>query len=274
SVVGVVLQDGRQMVVKVRAPAARLAACFEVQRVLFERGFPCPEPVVAPCPLGPWTASAEVFVPDGSVLPGSGRQARPFAEALARLLVAAPRVEQIGSLRPAPPWTAWDHPGPGLWPWPDDRDLDLNQISGPEWLDNAATLVRDRLARSGAEPVVGHGDWYAGNLRWAGVDLLSVHDWDSVIAAPETVVVGLAGAVYPVTGDPGGWATVEESEDFLACYEAAANRPFTESERQDAWAAGLWSRAFDAKKQFASDGLIDALGEEECLRRLDMAGIS
>jgi hypothetical protein len=187
--------------------------------------------------------------------------------------MAAPQINQVGSLEPAPPWTAWNHPGPGLWPWPDDRDLDLNQVTGPQWLDDAATQVRDRLARSGAEPVVGHGDWYGGNLRWRGTELLAVHDWDSVIAAPETVIVGLASAVFPALGGPGEEATVEETEDFVACYEAAARRLFTERERQDTWAAGLWVRAFDAKKQFASNGPIHALDEDECDRRLDLAGI-
>ncbi len=272
-VILVVLDDGRQIVVKVRPPAERLTACFEVQRALFEREFPCPEPLVGPCQLGRWVASAEGFVPDGSLLPVSGRQARPFAEALARLLVAAPRVEQIGSLDPALPWTAWNHSEPGLWPWPDDRDLDLNQVRGPEWLDDAAAQVRDRLARSGAEPVVGHGDWYGGNLRWRGQELLAVHDWDSVIAAPVTAIVGFAGAVFPARGGPGEEATVQETEGFLARYEAATSRPFTGRERQDTWAAGLWVRAFDAKKQFASNGLIHALGEHEGLLRLDLAGI-
>lgn len=273
SVIGVVLHDGRKVVVKLRPPAERLSACFAVHRALFDGGFPCPEPLVGPCPLGRWAATAEGFVPGGSLLPDSGRQAGPYAEALARLLAAAPRVEQINSLEPAPPWTAWNHPGPGLWPWPDDRDLDLNEVDGPGWLDDAAAKVRDRLAHSTARPVVGHGDWYGGNLRWRGTKLYTVHDWDSVIAAPETIVVGLAGAVYPATGGPGEEATVEETEEFLARYEAATDRPFSGHEREDTWAAGLWVRAFDAKKQFASDALIHALGEDECLRRLGLAGL-
>jgi hypothetical protein len=273
SVIGVALEDGRQIVVKVRPPAVRLAACFAVQRDLFDGGFPCPQPLVGPCPLGPWAATAEVFVPGGSVFPDSARQPRPFAEALAWLLRAAPRVEQIGSLQPGLPWTAWDHPGPGLWPWPDDRDIDLNQVVGPQWLDDAAARVRERLASSVGQPVVGHGDWYAANLRWRGTGLHVVHDWDSVIAAPETTIVGLASAVYPATGSPGEEATVEESEAFLADYEAAAGRPFSGRERQESWAAGIWVRAFDAKKQVASSGVIHALSEDECLRRLALADI-
>lgn len=272
-VIGLVLDDERKVVVKVRPRAMRLTACFAVQSVLFDRGFPCPEPLVGPSPLGRWAATAEVFVPGGSLFPDSGRRSQPFAEALAWLLRAAPGVQQIGSLQPGLPWTAWDHAGPGLWPWPDDRNLDLNQVEGPQWLDDAAARVRERLARSTAEPVVGHGDWYAANLRWRGTELHAVHDWDSVIAASESVIVGLAGAVYPATGGPGEEATLEESEEFIAGYEAAAGRRFTGQERQNIWAAGLWVRAFDAKKQFASDGVIHALSEDECLRRLALAGI-
>src|SRR6185295_19680472 len=47
-VVGVRLDDGRDVVVKVRPAAARLAGCFDVQRALWEAGFPCPQPLVGP----------------------------------------------------------------------------------------------------------------------------------------------------------------------------------------------------------------------------------
>jgi len=44
-VVGVELDDGRQVVVKLRPPDERVRAAIAVQRLLFERGFPCPEPL-------------------------------------------------------------------------------------------------------------------------------------------------------------------------------------------------------------------------------------
>ncbi len=46
--------------------------------------------------------------------------------------------------------------------------------------------------------MIGHGDWYAGNLRFSGDQLIVAHDWDSVITESEAVLVGFAAALYPV----------------------------------------------------------------------------
>ena len=51
-VFGLRLRDERSVVVKVRPAAARLAGCAEVQRRLWESGFPCPQLLVGPVPLG------------------------------------------------------------------------------------------------------------------------------------------------------------------------------------------------------------------------------
>jgi hypothetical protein len=51
-VVGVRLTDGREVVVKVRPAAGRLAGCTDVQRALWEAGFPCPRPLAGPRPAG------------------------------------------------------------------------------------------------------------------------------------------------------------------------------------------------------------------------------
>src|SRR5215510_6070466 len=58
-VAGLRLTDGREVVVKVRPPAARLQACVHVQRHLWDAGFPCPQPLAGPHPLGTLTATAE-----------------------------------------------------------------------------------------------------------------------------------------------------------------------------------------------------------------------
>jgi hypothetical protein len=81
-----------------------------------------------------------------------------------------------------------------------------------------------------------------------------VHDWDSVIAQPETAIAGLAAAVWPAAGAPGEAATIAQSADFIACYQRAAGRRWTDREVQDAWAAGLWVRLFNAKKDAAVGG--------------------
>jgi hypothetical protein len=81
-----------------------------------------------------------------------------------------------------------------------------------------------------------------------------VHDWDSVVAQPETAIVGLAAALWPAAGAPGEAAAVAQSAEFIASYQQAAGRRWAEREVQDAWAAGLWVRLFNAKKDAADGG--------------------
>jgi Ser/Thr protein kinase RdoA (MazF antagonist) len=121
-------------------------------------------------------------------------------------------------------------------------------------VDDAARRVRDRLGASAAPARVGHGDWESQNIRWSAGRPLVVHDWDSVIAQPETAIVGLAAAVWPAAGAPGEAATVAQSAAFIAAYQQAAGRQWTGQEVHDAWRAGLWVRLFNAKKDAADGG--------------------
>ena len=252
-VVAAELADGRRVVIKARQSGARIAGCTAVQKHLARAGFPCPAPLTAPVEAGGLTVTAEDLVPGGSQLPAEGGAA-PFAALLARLINSAPGPADVPSLAPSPPWTGWDHPGSRLWPDRDDRGRDLNRAPGPVWVDNAARRVRERLSASAEPLLVGHGDWESQNIRWSDGRPLVVHDWDSVIAQPETAIVGLASAVWPAAGAPGEAASVAQSADFIACYQQAAGRQWTGREVQDAWAAGLWVRLFNAKKDAADDG--------------------
>ncbi|MFC7104177.1 phosphotransferase [Nonomuraea rubra] len=166
--------------------------------------------------------TAEEYVSRGEQLGGSGvDRARPFAEALARLVGLAPSPGAAGPLSPAPPWVGWEHAGAGVWPWPDDLDADLNAHPGPGWLDDLGRRVRERLLGTRLPAVVGHGDFESQNVWWRGGELLAVHDWDSVVALPEPAVAGAAAAVFTETGRAAERATVEESARFLECYVRA-----------------------------------------------------
>ena len=266
-VIGARLADGREVVVRVHPGAPRVAACTEVQRRLYESGYPCPQPLAGPAPLGEYEATAESYVPGGVMLPDSGRAAQPFAVALAQLVALAPTPQEVPSLAPAPPWTAWNHDQGGLWPWPDDQDIDLNQVGGPGWIDAAGQAALRRLRDGHDQAMIGHGDWWTENLRWNGNRLLVAYDWDSVIVESEAVITGLAAAIYPVL------ATVTETRGFLAAYAAARRRPFSPAELQRCWAAGIWTRAFDAKKQYAAGQPVISLTEREARERLRWAGL-
>jgi hypothetical protein len=252
-VVGAELADGRRVVIKARPSDPRIAGCVAVQAHLARAGFPCPVPLTAPVQDGGLTVTAETLVPGGSQLPAEGGAA-PFAALLARLIDSAPGPADVPELAPSPPWTGWDHPGTRLWPDRDDRGRDLNSVPGPAWVDDAARRVRERLSASAAPACVGHGDWESQNIRWSGGRPLAVHDWDSVIAQPEAAIVGLAAAVWPAAGAPGEAATVAQSAEFFASYQHAAGRKWAGQEVQDAWAAGLWVRLFNAKKDAADGG--------------------
>jgi hypothetical protein len=135
-----------------------------------------------------------------------------------------------------------------LWPAPDDREGDLNEHPGDRWLDEIGTAARRQLLALDRPAVVGHGDWYSQNLRWIDRRLHVVHDWDSAVAQAEVAIAGQAAAVWPGTGLPGEVATVAQSEQFLTAYERASGHSWTDRDIRAAWAAGLRTRAFDAKK--------------------------
>jgi hypothetical protein len=171
TVIGLRLADGREVVVKVRPDSPRIAACVDVQRHLFQAGYPCPEP-----------------------------------------------------------------------------------LTGAE-----------------SEAVIGHCDWLAGNLRWSADELLVVHDWDSVTADSEAALVGFAAALYSAAS-PDELATVEDTERFLVAYCDARGREFSTDELERSWAAGVWTRAYDAKYQHAVRQPITSLSENEARERLRRAG--
>jgi hypothetical protein len=271
AVIGLRLADDREVVVKVRPDSPRIAACVEVQRRMFESGYPCPEPLAGPVPFGDGTATAEAYVPGGAILPSADRAARAFAKAFARLVRLAPRPAEVSTLDPAPSWAAWNHAEGGLWPRPEESDIDLNEAAGPQWIDDAGSRARDRLRAGASEAVIGHCDWLAGNLRWSGDELLVVHDWDSTAADSEAVLVGFAAALYSAVNQD-DLATVEETERFLEAYCDARDRAFSADELQRSWAAGVWTRAYDAKYQHAVGKPVRWLSEGEARERLGRAG--
>ncbi len=240
---------------------------------MFRSGYPCPEPFTGVTPFGDDVATAEAYVPGGATLPSANHAAQAFAEAFARLITLAPRPEELPALDPAPSWASWNHAENGLWPRPEeDPDLNLNEVAGPQWIDDAGRQARDRLRAGGSEAVIGHCDWLASNLRWSGDTLLTVHDWDSMTADCEDVLAGFAAALYS-TVSAKELATVDDTEQFLVAYCSARGRDFTSDELERFWAAGVWTRAYDAKYQHAVGQPIYSLSEYEAGERLRRTGM-
>jgi hypothetical protein len=271
-VIGLVLEDGRRVVVKVRPAAQRLHGCVALQRYLSQAGFPCPRPLTGITLLDGAAAHAETLVA-GEV--GTPDAADRYASLLAELVRIGRDAPLVPSLAPPPAWVDWDHGGSGLWPAPDDRDVDLNALAEERWLDDTGRRAVWRLAElRDAPPVYGHADWEAQNIRWRTVPgqggVPVVDDWDSAVRLPEVAMVGHAAAVW-TAGPSSGFPTVAQTEEFLDAYQHAAGRTFTVEEERQAWGAGLWTRAFNAKK-WMHDG-IEVLTADEAAERMRRAVI-
>jgi Phosphotransferase enzyme family len=265
AVIGVVLADGREVVIKVREPAARLEGCHAVQSLLHAAGFPAPAPILPPTPLDRWTATVEALVEGGSDLPASGRDPRPFASALEALVrIAAPLASSV-HLEPKPSWNRWDHDQPGVWLTAEDLDRPFHSVAGPDWLERSGRDARARIASWQAPKLIGHGDWHQSNFRWHGDELFVAHDWDSAITDTEAVIVGLA-AVYVAP-------SIEQSAAFLSAYQDAAGRRFDRDELEVGWATVLWLRGWKSKRQLVTGEPIRSLSEDEAIRLSALAGL-
>ena len=91
-VYGVLLLDGREVVLKVGPFSPRLFGTAEVHWRLSVAGFPCPEPLAGPSELGDWWVSAERLVTGGSVLVADPESPELYALALADLRPSPLRV--------------------------------------------------------------------------------------------------------------------------------------------------------------------------------------
>ena len=133
--------------------------------------------------------------------------------------------------------------------------------------------MRRRLTQCDQPPVVGHADWEEPNLRWMDRRLHVVHDWDSLASRPEAAIAGVAAAVCPAFGGP-GTATLEETEAFLRTYEQVRGQPWSVDEWQVGWAAGLWVRAYNAKKATLDNngGTLPERLASDVAERLRLAG--
>lgn len=274
AVVGLRLADGREVVVKSRRPQERLAGCFAVQRHLWSSGFPCPEPLAGPAPLGDLVATAERYVGGGTPLARDAEAPRRFAEPLARQVALSTEIaERVPTLEPPPYWARWDHELAATWP--PDPNVDLNVPAGPAELDDAGERARRRLLRPrGLPDVIGHCDWESQNLSWRDRELLVAHDWDSLARRPEAAIAGMTSLIFPSTGTTNEPATLKESEEFLRAYERARGRAFSDDEWELAWAASAWIGAWKAKKAaiYGDAGVVRKDFLRDVAERLHRAG--
>lgn len=269
-VTGVRLADGREVVVKVRPWRDRLTACASIQNRLAGAGYCCPRVLDGPAAVAGRAWSIEEHRGGGEPHPPGPDVAGLSARLLAQLIALTSVVDALDALRGvSPPWVGWDHHGRYLWCEPDTFRVRLNDHPGPRWLDETAGRARAALLDARLPPVVGHGDWGWHNLRWVGTVPRAVHDWDSLIAQPEPAVVGAAAATWAADQLNRHAATLEESQAFIDAYLKHSGRPWDRVSHHLAWAAGLWTLAYNAKKNAVTGGgpQLDLLSQEVTARR-------
>jgi hypothetical protein len=251
-VFGLRLPGGADVVVKARADDGRAVSCVAAQARLAERGFPCARPLTPVVGVGPLAVHAEEFRPGGEVLHGDSPDiAVRCAEVFARLMAELADVTVAPPL-PNPPWVRWDHADPGVWPAMDFLD-NRDQSFVPGYVAAAAERARGRILAAGLPCVLGHADFEAQNMRWHGLQVWAVHDWDSLAWQPEAALAGAASGSFASAGPP-RLAPVESSEAFLVAYQAIRGRSFTAAEQEVAWAASLWMAAYNAREEALCGG--------------------
>jgi hypothetical protein len=237
-VVGVRLADGREVVVKRRVDVTgRTRTCVVAQRLLAEQGFPCPMPLTEAIFDDGIAVHAELFVGGGEVDFGD----TPAAAARSAVLLAD-LVRRLASVvldppLPNPEWVRWD-------------ELPEQRVSSavPAWIEDTTRRVQTKLAGSKLQPVLGHADWLAENIRWRNGEPHVVHDWDSLAWLPEAALAGSAAAIFPGHGEA-TLAPLESSEAFIRAYERARGACFSRFEREIAWAASVWEALHNARDE-------------------------
>ncbi len=250
-VVGLLLGDGRRVVVKAHQPRetrARLRAVAEIQGQLHVAGLPCPEPLAEPAWLVNGYATIETLIDEGELRdthdPGCRRL---IAEALAWHL-------EITGSRPAPEALKGDwslYAGDELWPGQAHSPIfDFKATNtGAEWIDAIATQAKALFEPPGP-PIVGHSDWSGKHFRFANERVTAIYDWDSLSGSSEASLVGVAAMTHTTRFDlpeVTRYPTPEEMTAFIDEYSAARERPLNRAERRQIAAHALLLAAYTAR---------------------------
>ncbi len=137
------------------------------------------------------------------------------------------------------------------WPTPHRPDASFSAAGGgSQVLDELARVSKDALcATSKSDSIIGHADWEAQDLRFEDDHLAMSYDWDSLVVDRESVIVGMASAVFPARPESrlGDVPTAAGQAAFLVEYQDAAGQVFGPQQRIEAAAAAGWVTAYNAR---------------------------
>lgn len=251
AVFGLRLVDGREVVVKVQRPDAdltRMHAVVAVQNRLAAAGFGCPSVL-----SGPASAEGVLVViekrltcePTGS--PHQPRSRAAMAGGLATQIDAVRTMDGSALVAGRPAWADWDA---GAWPRPHVPIFDFSApVEGFEWVDQTADAAAAVLRSAHGLPlVIGHSDWVWQNVCVRDGRFVAGYDWDSLIYAPESAIVGLVAGIFTQgSPEPPDAPSAEQVAGFIEDYQAAQGSTFDHTERQIAGAAATWVRCYNAR---------------------------
>ena len=246
-VFGLRLGDDRRVAVKCHHPdwesLDRLVAIRGAQTALVDAGFPTARPLVGPVAVGrAWATVDEWREPSAGLRGDAGDPATR-----ARMAEGLQRQIDVCRHRDPAPFIGPRLFGNGEWQLPHGRlfaELPLDPSS--VWIDELAEAA-DAVLASGPElpVVIGHGDWRANQVVVVDGRLDVVYDWESLQARPEAELVGCAAVGHQLR--PTAPPDVAAARGFMADYEVARGRAFTNVERSRAGAAALLLVAFCAR---------------------------
>lgn len=251
-VCGLVLSDGRQVVLKLQRgerSQAYLEACCALREHLAARGFPCPRTVLGVTRVAGAWATVESLDERGE--PGDGAHAptrAAIARALAELVRLAADFDDVGALSSS--WYSSLAPGRAF-PRPHSPLFDFERTqAGAEWIEalaRAALAARDPLV---GPRVIGHYDFRVEHLRFAQGQVVTSYDWDSLHRDHEPVLVGLTAFNFAADwqrSPPAATPTLDEVRAFVAEYELARGAPFSTDERRLAAGSCVFAMSYRAR---------------------------
>ena len=282
------------------ADLAHLSAAVQAQHHLATHGYPCPQPLHGPNAVDGRVVVVETLMNEGELCDAT--------QAPVRRALAASLAEQIDLLRAlaadpalreplragAPAWARYEQ---GPWPVPHDPIFDFTQRSERfGWVDDLAAEAAGVLVRLASRDVlgpdvIGHSDWYDGNVLVQpaeapdggssqgivdgqdGVVVSAAFDWDSLTACPEAVLVGMCAGSYTAGGVANAAApTVAQVRALLMDYQQVRAGSLVGEQWSAAAAVACWVMAYNARCEvcFLGSGAEPARGS--ALHALTVAG--
>ena len=252
---GIQLEDGRDVVIKVRPPAetnpylsfdrTSLESICRVMKWLTDRGYPCPKPILGSTSLAKGLATVEEFLDRSEHGNGFEHECRKLiATGLAELIRLLRSFEgEVSCLKHF-------QRSESLYPQPHSKLFDFEKTAaGAGWIDNFAERARQAEAHED-KPVLGHGDWRVEHLGFREGKIVATYDWDSLAFCTETELVGVS--AHGFTAD---WTleavrripTADDIRAYVADYERARGQPFSALERKSLFAHCVYCIAYSAR---------------------------